>query len=73
MRQAVGEGRAVVENELCRALLLALRNRALERPLAGPARGDLLLEVGKVRVLLDGRIDGGVHGIGLARSEDPVS
>src|SRR5690606_19376344 len=63
VRQAVREGRAVVEHELVVAVLArrALVDGRLERAVLLPVREDLALEVGQVR----GRGDGAVAVLGV--------
>ncbi len=58
VRQAVGEGRPVIEDELGRALLAPPVDRVLEGLLRLPARTDGLLDPGKARRGFGGRIDG---------------
>ena len=59
VRQPVGEGRAVVEDELVRLAVAQGRaelDRALEDALAFPEREHLLLHAGEARIGLDLRI-----------------
>ena len=59
VRQAVGERRPVIEDELVRRPVLdawPIRNRGLEHPLTLPALQNLLLDAREIRVLLGGRI-----------------
>ncbi len=56
MREAVGEGRAVIEDEFGRAA--APLDRLLEGLVRLPPGADLLLHLGEGRGRLDGRIDG---------------
>ena len=58
VRQAVGERRAVIEDEFWRALLAPPLDRPLEGLLGLPGRADRLLDPGKARGGFGGRIDG---------------
>ena len=58
MRQAVGEGRSVIEDEFRRALLATVLDRAFENRVLLPPRADRFLNLGEGRRRLGGGIDG---------------
>src|SRR5581483_5064579 len=57
MREAVGEGRTVVEDEFRRARIPALLDRALEDAVLDPPFADRLLDLGEARARLGRGID----------------